>query len=138
MSIELKILIYILLSISIELCLVYFFLEIGLFFLSIFLFVIMIIGAQRIFILYDLLKENTYDKVIKGDSKINYIYEHNYSVHKISRKEYEKLGKITTEKELKRLFHTKEFKEMYKIKGKMKVNWVWQTNEKITKLLNVF
>ena len=62
--------------------------------------------------------------------KINYKDNPIQYVRRVNKENYEKECKETTERELKKLYNSKKFLEMYNQKGEDKANWVWQTQEK--------
>ena len=62
--------------------------------------------------------------------KINYKDNPIQYVRRVNKENYERECIETTERELKKLYNSKKFLEMYNQKGEDKANWVWQTQEK--------
>ena len=62
--------------------------------------------------------------------KINYKDNPIQYVRRVNKENYEKECKETTERELKKLYNSKKFLQMYSQKGEDRANWVWQTKEK--------
>ena len=62
--------------------------------------------------------------------KINYKDNPIQYVRRVNKENYEKECKETTERELKKLYNSKKFLQMYSQKGEDRSNWVWQTKEK--------
>ena len=62
--------------------------------------------------------------------KINYKDNPIQYVRRVNKENYERECIETTERELKKLYNSKKFLQMYSQKGEDRANWVWQTKEK--------
>ena len=73
---------------------------------------------------------------LSSQNSKRYIEKNNYKdnpiqyVRRVNKENYEKECKETTERELKKLYNSKKFLQMYSQKGEDRANWVWQTKEK--------
>jgi hypothetical protein len=87
-----------------------------------FTIIIIIIG----FFIY-LTSENSKRYIEKIKNKENNPIQY---VRRVNKENYERECIETTERELKKLYNSSKFLEMYYQKGEDKANWVWQTEEK--------
>jgi len=86
--------------------------------------ILIIAAIIFIFIIVMITRSNSYLKEVSKPIPVKSFTE------RLSKEEYEKVKKETTERELAKLMHNPKFRQMVDEKGDDPKNWIWQTKEK--------